>query len=264
MRDRSDTQKRGEAEKKKGTRGKEPRLQIWKGRTLAHYLPAIVPYPGRGISGDPCLPRAAGRERGLAGRGGWGWGQVVYLGFAHVLLGPLQLQPEVGGIWAALEGVQLDPEDALHLQSLPLHPGLRFGLHHEPFLRRRVAPGQEHGCPAAPGRRAPTVSTESQRGRRPSRVWEEPRPRPLLQAARPQPQPGPPGSRTHRPRPRRRSARVPSLLAAAPATISSCQGLQLGVGLLGLPPPFPPPPASPLHHCASPCRMNPSSICLVA
>lgn len=150
LRDRSDTHERGEAERKKGTRGKEPRLQIWKGRRPAHYLPAIVPNPGPRTSGDPCLPGAGERERGRAGRGGWGWGRAVYLGFAHVLLGPLELQPEVGGVWAALEGVQLDPEDALHLQPLPLHPGLGLGLHHEPFLRRRVAPGQEHGCPARP------------------------------------------------------------------------------------------------------------------
>lgn len=119
---------------------------------MAQYLHAILVGPGRGTSGDPCLPGTGERERVLAGKDGWGWGEAVYLGFAHVLPGPLELQPEVGGVRAALEGVQLDPEDALHLQPLPLHSGLRFGLHHEPFLRRRVAPGQEHGCPARPGR----------------------------------------------------------------------------------------------------------------
>jgi hypothetical protein len=62
--------------------------------------------------------------------------EAVYLGLAHVLSGPLKLQPEVGSVRAALEGVQLDPEDALHLELLPPHPRLRFCLHHEPFLRR--------------------------------------------------------------------------------------------------------------------------------
>lgn len=91
---------------------------------------------------------AAEWERGLTGRDGWGREEAVYLGFAHVLLGPLELQPEVGAVRTALVGVQLHPEDALHLQPLPLHTGLRFGLHHDPFLSGRVAPCQEHGCPA--------------------------------------------------------------------------------------------------------------------
>lgn len=147
--DKSDTQDRGGAEKKDGTKGKTPRLQIWKGRDDGP-VPAghTANSRSRNLWGPRSPPGAGERERGLAGRDELGWREAVYLGFAQVLLGPLELQPEVGGVRAALEGVQFDPEDALHLLPLPLHPRLRFALHHDPFLRGRVAPGQEHGCPA--------------------------------------------------------------------------------------------------------------------
>lgn len=137
-----------------------------------------------------------GREKGLAGSDKRP--DAVYLGFAHVLPGSLELQPEVGGVRAALESVQLDPEDALHLLPLPLHPGLRLGLHHEPFLRRRVAPGQEHGCPARPWKKGADSVTGVPGP-------EAPRPRPLLRAARPRLGLGPPD--THTPPPARAPTR---------------------------------------------------------
>lgn len=168
-RGRSDTQETGGAERKE-PEGRNQGCGSGKGGWgEGGPVPALPrPKPGRGPWG-PSSPRlAAGRARGLAGRGGWGRGDAVYLGFAHVLPGPLELQPEIGAVRAALESVQLDSEDALHLQALPLHAGLGFGLHHDPFLRRRVAPGQEHGCPPAPRRREPAVSPGSRRGRLPS------------------------------------------------------------------------------------------------
>lgn len=88
LRDRSNMQEMGEAEKKKGTRGKEPRLQIWKDRRLAHYLPAIVSNPGRGTFGDPRLPWAGERKRSLAGRGGWGRDELFTLALLMFSLGP--------------------------------------------------------------------------------------------------------------------------------------------------------------------------------
>lgn len=61
---------------------------------MAHYLPATLPNPGGGrvggASADHHPPRGRG-ESDLAGRDGWGWGEAVYLGFAHVLSGPLEL-----------------------------------------------------------------------------------------------------------------------------------------------------------------------------
>lgn len=144
------TRKRGVGQKREGTKGKKPRLQIWKGRRMAQYLPAILPIQVEELLGSPVSLGARERERDLAERDEWGWREAIYLGFAQVLPGPLELQPEVGGVRAALEGVEFDPKDALHLEPLPLHAGLGFGRHHDPFLRWGVAPGQEHGCPACP------------------------------------------------------------------------------------------------------------------
>lgn len=153
LRNISDTQERGGVEKKEGTRGKrrvgkEPGLQIWRDWKMAHYLQTKLPDLGLGTSEDHLSPVGEGGIW-LEGTGG-AWKEAVYLGFAGVLPGPLKLQPEIGGVGAALEGVQLDPEDALHLQPLPLHPRLRFCLHHEPFLSRGITPRQEHGCSSLP------------------------------------------------------------------------------------------------------------------
>ena len=241
------TRKRGVGQKKK----KKPdgRTQGCRSGKAGGWPSTCPPYCRIQVGGPLGTPGGGGggeeREKGLAGSDRWG--EAFYLGSAHVLPGPLELQPEVGGVRAALESVQLDPEDALHLQPLPLHPGLRLGLHHEPFLRRRVAPGQEHGWPARPRKEGADSATGVPRPK-------APKPRPLLPAARPRLGPGPPGSRTHPPRLGRPSSRAPSLSAAAPATIFSCQRLQPGVGPVGLPSLRPQP--SPLHHCASPSRMN--------
>lgn len=91
------------------------------------------------------LPAARAETEGP----GWkwtGWGEAIYLGFAQVLLGPLEPQPEVRGVGPALEGTELDPEDALHGQPLAVHAGFGLVLHLEPFLDQRFAPRQEHGC----------------------------------------------------------------------------------------------------------------------
>lgn len=209
------TRKRGVGQKrKKESKGRD---QGWESGKAGGWPSTCPPYcrlQVGGPLGTPVSPGAGAQERGLAGRDkcGVGWEEAVYLGFAHVLPGPLKLQPEVRVVRAALEGVQLDPEDALHLQPLPLHPGLRFGLHHNPFLRRRVAPGQEHGCPARPCKEGAQSVTGV-----PAREAPPP-PARGTQATPPAPSGAP---RPPPPRPKSRGLADPPATAPAPALPSS-------------------------------------------
>lgn len=118
---------------------------------------------GRGEALETAVsPEAGEQERGLAGTDGWGWEEAVYLGLPRGLPGPLELQPDVRDVGAALGGVQRDPEDELHWQPprgtcICCAPQTTSASDGRPLTGARLAPRPlKEGAPG------------SQRGRRPS------------------------------------------------------------------------------------------------
>lgn len=207
---------------------------------------------GRGEALETAVsPEAGEQERGLAGTDGWGWEEAVYLGLPRGLPGPLELQPDVRDVGAALGGVQRDPEDELHWQPprgtcICCAPQTTSASDGRPLTGARLAPRPlKEGARRVPGvtaREAPQP-----RGRRGPGSGPGPAPAPC---GEPQASALLPSSRTHPPPLRSPPSRAQPLSAAASATISSCRASPWG--WLPLPQPFPRTTQKPLRRALPP------------